>query len=144
MKFDVIIVDDDPILLMMLKILVQQTDLHQKTESFTKPAEALEWLSNHDTEEHHHLILLDIHMPELSGWQFLDILKASNSKSKIYVAMITSSIASSDKNKAKEYDEVILYLEKTITEEAVRDIKKLVEIAPILEEVYKYPKKLNS
>lgn len=144
MKFDVIIVDDDPILLMMLKILVQQTELHQKPESFIKPAEALDWLSNHDTEEHHYLILLDIHMPEMNGWQFLNQLKASVTKSKIYVAMITSSIASSDKNKAKEYKEVILYLEKTITEKAVRDIKKMVEIAPILEEINKQPKNIQS
>lgn len=144
MKFDVIIVDDDPILLMMLKILVQQTGLHQQPKSFTKPAEALDWLSKQDTEEHHHLILLDIHMPEMNGWQFLDVLKSSNAKSKIYVALITSSIASSDKQKAKEYKEVILYLEKTITEEAVRDIKKLAEIAPILEEVNKYQQKLKS
>ena len=47
------------------------------------------------------LILLDINMPVMNGWEFLDQLNTIVIKPLVKVVIVTSSIDSADKDKAK-------------------------------------------
>ena len=58
-------------------------------------------------------ILLDIHMPEINGWQFLERLKKENLKSKVII--LSSSTSPFDIEKAKTYKSVIEYAVKPLT-----------------------------
>ena len=62
------------------------------------------------------VILLDINMPIMDGWEFMDemiVLKSKISVS-IQIYIVSSSIGFEDKNKAKNYSEIIAYLSKPI------------------------------
>ena len=62
------------------------------------------------------LIVLDINMPVMNGWEFLDKLNTIAIKPLVKVIIVTSSIDSSDKDKAKEYDQVFEFMEKPLQE----------------------------
>lgn len=63
------------------------------------------------------LILLDINMPEMNGWEFLNKLK--NIESKCDVMMLSSSVHWDDIERAKEFDQVKCYIEKPLTEDKI-------------------------
>jgi CheY-like chemotaxis protein len=64
------------------------------------------------------IILLDINMPVMDGWEFLealDLLLMSKFDKKISIYIVSSSIAKEDMNKTIKYPEVIAYWSKPIT-----------------------------
>lgn len=72
-------------------------------------------------------ILLDINMPIMNGWEFLDEYKRLNidpsGKTKIYI--ISSSVFSNDINKARSYPLVKSFISKPLS---VEKIKEMFEI----------------
>src|ERR1700761_5917697 len=73
-------------------------------------------------------ILLDINMPIMNGWEFLDEYKRMNidplGKTKIFI--ISSSVFSNDINKARSYPIVKSFISKPLS---VDKIKEMFDIA---------------
>lgn len=71
------------------------------------------------------LILLDINMPVMSGWELLEELKKCPSliNKNVPIYMVTSSIATEDINRAKEYDFVKGYIIKPFTKKDIERLK---------------------
>ncbi len=63
------------------------------------------------------LILLDINMPEMDGWEFLFHLERINCKADVMI--LSSSLHWDDMSKAKEYEQVKCYIEKPLTEDKI-------------------------
>jgi len=74
-------------------------------------------------------ILLDINMPIMNGWEFLDEYKRLNidalGKTKIYI--ISSSVFSNDINKARSYPLVKSFISKPLS---VDKIKEMFSVEP--------------
>lgn len=71
------------------------------------------------------LILLDLNMPFMDGWDFLNefkMLKGYTSK-KINIVIVTSSVDERDLSRAREYEEVSGYMVKPVI---MTDLKKVV------------------
>ena len=66
-----IAIDDEPLALEVIKKYVSDTPLVRLTDTFTDAIQALTFLKTHTVD----LILLDIHMPDISGLQFLQSLQ---------------------------------------------------------------------
>jgi CheY-like chemotaxis protein len=77
-----------------------------------------------DPEELPDYILLDINMPIMNGWEFLEEYKRlkldETAKSKIYI--ISSSVFSNDINKAKSYSLVKDFVSKPLNIEKIREL----------------------
>ena len=84
-------------------------------------AEALEYLSTpvDDVYPAPDLIFLDINMPGMSGWEFLDEYHKlpEEQKGKIILTMLTTSVAAIDRKKAEAHDDISGFEEKPITSE---------------------------
>lgn len=118
----IIIIDDDDIVLMIQRKLLQRCGVNKEILSFKKGREALDYLLGENGSQSF-LILLDINMPVMNGWKFLCKLKELKVQHNIQVVMVTSSIDSYDREAAVKYDYVIGFIEKPITAENCKKLK---------------------
>ncbi len=117
----ILIIDDDPMYRLLIKKTIHKYHFAKNILSFHNGQEALDALSEmeNDISSYPDIIILDINMPLMDGWEFLDIFpdaaKKNPKKLSIYIA--TSSIAQSDKKKSEEYPHVKGFLHKPIDQE---------------------------
>lgn len=102
----ILLVDDDPIVILLQKKLMEKVGMIDEVESFNSGEEALSFLVNLPVDSEY-LMFLDINMPGLSGWQVLDKLIELKLDGNISVIIITSSIEQSEMEKSKKYDQII-------------------------------------
>ncbi len=126
MNTDVVIIDDDAVVLFLHKILVQKSPLSSSLFCFDNGKDAYSYLCNR-TSSKPILVLLDINMPGMSGWDLLDQIALDHCDDNVWVVMVTSSINSSDKEKAGNYPQVIDYLEKPLSKEACEHLHSKVQ-----------------
>ena len=113
MDSKILVIDDDSIILFIHRTMIKNSGITVSVDYFLSAEVALEYIMKHkDTCSF--LLLLDINMPTMNGWELLDILKDCAFKENINVVMVTSSINESDRTKAGTYEQVFEYLTKPI------------------------------
>jgi len=65
-------------------------------------------------------LFLDLNMPEMTGWDFLDIFKPKNIGPKVYI--LSSSVDERDITKASSYSIVKKYLSKPLIKSYIKSI----------------------
>ena len=120
------IVDDDPIFVFGIKKMMKLTEFCENFLVFKNGQEALEsLLAIIDKEkEIPQLILLDLNMPVMDGWEFLEEFTKVNPPKEITIYILTSSIDPRDVKRAKKFSRVSNYVVKPITIEQLEEIKK--------------------
>lgn len=101
------VIDDDKIYHFLLKNLFKQNGIDVASTFFVNGSDAIEHIKiNNNEETLPDLILLDVNMPIMNGWQFLEEFGKISSvlikRPTIY--MISSSNNEVDINKSKEFD----------------------------------------
>lgn len=123
MRKSIAVVDDDEIYKIIIEKMISSSELFDKVYLFDDSRNALEVLSNGDISTPE-IILLDLNMPHLDGWEFLDHLKEQKpevySESEIYI--VTSSISQSDQDRANSYEEIKGFISKPITSKFLKEI----------------------
>jgi CheY-like chemotaxis protein len=123
------IIDDDDISKYVMKKNLRQLSVTNVIE-FPDSVQPLKILSDNfdSTNELPDIILLDLNMPILNGFQFMEKLKVSHEKIKknIQIYMLTSSLSSEDIDRAKSFPEISEYFIKPIT---LRNLSRIVDIA---------------
>lgn len=125
----ILIIDDDPLFLLLVKKTIMKYEFAKTILAFSNGLEAFDALKQKINEPAAlpDIILLDINMPIMDGWEFLDqflpFLEKTAKKISIYIA--TSSIAEDDKKKAKTYPTIIDYLLKPIDQPI---LAKIIEV----------------
>ena len=126
MNTDIVIIDDDAVVLFLHKILVEKSQLPSPLYCFDNAAEAFSFICNRKSQDPI-LVLLDINMPDMNGWDLLDKISKEGYDHNVYVAMVTSSVNNSDRKKAENYSQVIDFLEKPLSKEACENLHKKVQ-----------------
>ncbi len=120
------VVDDDAIYQIIVNKIIQRSEIFSAISSFKNGKDAIDTLQNSldNNELLPDLILLDINMPVMDGWEFMEemgFLKSQINK-QINIYIVSSSIAIEDKNKSKTYPDILGYLSKPITTDDLRMI----------------------
>lgn len=122
------IIDDDPMASFYIKRLAELGELADIITIYDKARGAAEYLLHHkDTTEHlPDVILLDLYMPDMDGWGFLEeFAKVRDQLIKpVNVYIISSSGHLKDINRAKSMPEVTAYIQKPVTKDKLREIVK--------------------
>ncbi|MUP47497.1 response regulator [Gramella sp. BOM4] len=129
-----IIIDDDPIVTFLQHKIVSKSGLDPDPKIFKNPKEALQFLEEGLENHLRYLIMLDINMPSMSGWEFLDELELLEAKYQCHVVMVTSSIDRLDKRKAANNELVVDFIEKPVSARHCAKLKGISVLADYFQE----------
>ena len=116
----VMLIDDMDIFNFIMKKLIDSVDPVHQVHDFTNAELALQCLQ--DIEPN--VIFLDLNMPILNGWDFLEGMKARNMEYKVYI--LTSSTSELDRQRSEDYKNVVSFLTKPVGEEKIARILESV------------------
>jgi CheY-like chemotaxis protein len=120
----IFLIDDDPIQLKIAVKMLERAIPRGGVTTFSDGGSALEFLETHrqQAELLPDLIFLDLNMPELSGWDFLEIfegIKQTLAKH-IGIYILSSSEDEQDLERSKGHLSVLDYIVKPITDDRIR------------------------
>ncbi len=122
------LVDDDKIFQLTTLRTIQAAKLTDKILQFENGEEALSFLKEHaeETESLPDFIFLDINMPYVDGWMFLEDFATLKFelKKEISIFMVSSSIDPKDVNRAKGNANVLEYIIKPVSREKLIEVLK--------------------
>lgn len=115
------IIDDDPIVVFTAKKLMQVTGFCQEFLVYNNGKLALDGLTNllQTGGKLPQVVFVDLNMPVMDGWQFLDEAEALLTSSRMMVYILSSSIDPEDLERAKRYQYLAGYLIKPLTADAL-------------------------
>jgi len=87
--------------------------------------EALQVVKERENEKEPIFLLLDLNMPQMNGWEFLNHFEDRQNPWPVYI--LTSSINEEDKNRANNYPSVVGFLSKPLTTTTIAKIMAMHE-----------------
>lgn len=122
------IIDDDPMASFYIKRLAELGELADIITIYDKARGAIDYLLHHRESLEHlpDVILLDIYMPDLDGWGFVEEYGKIKDqlKKKVDIYIISSSGHLKDINRAKSIPEVKAFIQKPVTKDKLRELVK--------------------
>ena len=122
------IIDDDKLTVKLISILVYKNKFCEEIQSFDNAQHAIDKLKQNASNNGvlPDAILLDLNMPAMDGWQFLDEFMLLPIKKEISIFIMTSSIDPVDIEMTKKYKIVKDYVEKPITSKKLDLLSNLI------------------
>lgn len=115
----ILLIDDNEDDNFFHEIILRETDVANNIQVAENGQQALQILQQQSTMPE--LIFLDINMPRMNGWEFLEKYKLldATQKAKTIIVMLTTSLNPADKDKAATIPEIAAFEHKPLTEEMV-------------------------
>jgi CheY-like chemotaxis protein len=120
------IIDDDEISIFVTSMLLEADNFARSIACFNNASDALSRLSAEEEATLPEIIFLDLNMPGLSGWDFLDVLSENEKRylGKCDVYILTSSVNKEEREMADNYKLVSGFLHKPLDEVELLKIKR--------------------
>jgi CheY-like chemotaxis protein len=126
----IICIDDDPIALLLSKLVISKSNFASKVVTLANGLEGITYLEREETIAEHKsgrkplLILLDLNMPVMDGWEFLEqfSLKLQEKYPDVKIILLSSSIDPNDIRKSKQFEMVLDFFPKPLTREMMDTI----------------------
>lgn len=128
----ILVIDDDPIVGLIVERANHKVQLADQVLCFYNAVDGLDHLASlaNQQKKAPEIIFLDICMPIVSGWQFLEQFHTFGwSETSIY--MLASSTDQEQMNRAKKVASVADYIVKPLTTERLRTIKDQLVDQPV-------------
>jgi CheY-like chemotaxis protein len=129
MTLKAFIIDDDQICHFITRHLIKSENLAQEVTCFYEAEEALQRMLSEMPDSLPDMIFLDLNMPHMNGWQFLDALRPYETQISPYtkIFILTSSVDAVDQERAWEYALVSGYFLKPLQTGDLAVIRDLLQ-----------------
>lgn len=123
-KINLLVIDDDDINIFIIKKIVEKTGYEAQMVAKTNGQLAIDYLKDLIASQQvfPDLILIDINMPVLNGWEFLEAYDKLGLEKQVDMYMLSSSVYENDIEKAKTYKTVKGFISKPLS------IERLIEL----------------
>ena len=129
---EALVVNDDDITLFVATKMIQRANFAEEIVTAHNGAEALAYLERKTllkdkySEKTPEFIFLDLNMPEVCGWGFLEIFstKYASRFPDVRVAILSSSSDRKEIEELKKYELLLDFIDTPISQEKLADIKK--------------------
>ncbi len=126
----VLLIDDDKPTNLIHKKVIEKTGLGVEVQALTSAREALDFLTSTGKYENTvemsrpGIIFLDINMPGMNGWEFMEAYQqlSDNQKARIVVIMLTTSLNNSDRERALRDKNITTFYHKPLRANMVMDL----------------------
>jgi len=126
----ILLIDDDTATNFIHRKIVENSSIQADIKAITSAKEALDYLNcsgkyaNEDEGLTAGVIFLDINMPGMNGWDFMEEYKKLDEKkrARIVVVMVTTSLNPDDRATAARFKDIATYLSKPLSAAAVARI----------------------
>jgi CheY-like chemotaxis protein len=120
----VFLIDDDDVFVFLTKKVIERSGADVALTVFSNGQEGIEYIKGiaADADLLPDVILLDLNMPVMDGWDFLNAYQELELAKEIAVYIVTSSISPYEVERAKHIKEVQEFIVKPIAKEKFRDI----------------------
>ncbi|MBC6997730.1 response regulator [Cytophaga sp. FL35] len=126
------IIDDDPIFVYSTKRIMKEVDFSDEIMVYNNGQDAIEAIEDivESGESIPPIIFLDLNMPIMNGWEFLDeFVKIPNpNREKTVIYIISSSIDPRDLERIRNYEIVDNYILKPVVREDLHTVLKNIGI----------------
>lgn len=126
MTKQILLIEDDPIFTFLLEKAIKGAELKGEIHKFSNGLLAQEFLKKEYKSTKDYIIFLDLQMPIMNGWQFLDGLKDFAEPENSLVFILTSSKDQNDIDILKKNPFVSDFISKPINESIVRSLKEII------------------
>jgi CheY-like chemotaxis protein len=124
----VFLIEDDPITVMVCERIMKMTDFATEVKSFANGHDAIIFFremvesENIDAPD---IIFLDINMPVMNGWDFLNEFSQLKAAEKLSprIFILSSTVDPEDYKKASAYTAVEGFISKPLTKEHLNEVK---------------------
>ena len=122
------LIDDSDIDLFIQRRFLEVYHFSKKLISYKSAEEALAWLSAINGGTPPDIIFLDLNMPNVDGFGFLEGLKSLSKKihDNCRIVVLTSSNSQKDRDLAFNYKNVIQFVTKPLKESDIEELNKIV------------------
>ncbi|WP_199118673.1 response regulator [Pedobacter sp. ASV28] len=123
-KINLLVIDDDDINIFIISKIVEKTGYDVEICAKHNGQLAIDYIK--DLVENHEqlpqLVLVDINMPILNGWEFIEAFEALNLEVKNDMYMLSSSVYENDIEKAKSYKSVKGFISKPLSIDRLKEL----------------------
>lgn len=124
-----VLIDDDPMNNLICKLTIEMTLGQTDVKAYVNPENGLHYFQHDfaDQKDATALLLLDINMPIMSGWEFLELFDnlSFDIKDRVKICILSSSIDERDRERSYANKNVIEFLVKPLTD---KDILRLANL----------------
>jgi CheY-like chemotaxis protein len=125
----ILVIDDDEPTNFFSQMILEDLNCAEHIKTVQSGQEALEYLgksempgADHELYPSPDLVFLDINMPAMNGWEFLEEYKKLTVKHRIIMVMLTTSLFPEDRSKAEAMPEISGFENKPLTVEKVEAV----------------------
>lgn len=127
-KINLLVIDDDDINIFIIKKIVEKTGFDIDMVSKSNGQQAIDYLNEEIAAQTQlpHLILIDINMPVMNGWEFVEAYQQLGIAQPVDLYILSSSVYENDIEKTKSYSSVKGFISKPLSIERLTELIKAI------------------